>query len=260
METLISRRIVRGYMEKLERCLDVDVAIVGAGPSGLLCAHDLARAGRRVAVFERHLKAGGGAWGGGMLFNEVAVQDSALPILDELGIRHSEAAEKLATADSVEMAAALVYHAVHVGADLFNAVTVEDVVVREGRVTGIVANWSPVLDQHLHVDPLAVRARVVLDATGHDAGLTAKVAGKARIELETETGGILGERPMWAEEAERATVDNTRRVFPGLYVAGMAANGVFGSFRMGPVFGGMLRSGRRAATLILDELGADASS
>ena len=95
-----------------------------------------------------------------------------------------------------------------------------------------------------------VMARVVLDGTGHDASLTAKVAQKAGIKLNTPTGGIMGEKPMWAEAGERATVDNTREVYPGLFVSGMAANGVFGSARMGPIFGGMFRSGQRASELI----------
>jgi thiamine thiazole synthase len=71
MELLISRRILRSYFNKLDRCTDLDVAIVGAGPSGLLCAYDLAKAGKQVAIFERMLKPGGGVWGGGMLFNEI---------------------------------------------------------------------------------------------------------------------------------------------------------------------------------------------
>ena len=60
----------------------------------------------------------------------------------------------------------------------------------------------------LHVDPLTVTAKNIVDATGHD----------------TE----------------------------GVYVAGMSANAAFGGPRMGPIFGGMLLSGRRVAELILD--------
>jgi len=37
-------------------------------------------------------------------------------------------------------------------------------------------------------------------------------------------------------------------------VVGMAANNVSGGFRMGPVFGGMLKSGRKVADLIIEEL------
>ena len=254
MEKLISKRIVDSYHRKLSDCLDLDAAIVGAGPSGLICAHDLARAGKKVAVFERTLKPGGGIWGGAMLFNEIVVQKGAVDVLDELDVRHSALEDGVVTADSVEVAAALIYRAVHAGARVLNGVTVEDVLLKRGRIAGVVINWAPVLDAGMHVDPLMATARCVLDAGGHDAELTARIAKKAGIELETETGGVLGERPMWAEEGERATVENTRRVFPGLFVSGMAANGVFGSFRMGPIFGGMFRSGRRAAALMLEEM------
>jgi thiamine thiazole synthase len=46
-------------------------------------------------------------------------------------------------------------------------------------------------------------------------------------------------------------VENTREVYPGLFVSGMAANAVCGGYRMGPVFGGMLLSGRKAAQEII---------
>ena len=49
-------------------------------------------------------------------------------------------------------------------------------------------------------------------------------------------------------------VENTKEIYPGLFVSGMAANGVSGSFRMGPIFGGMLMSGKKAAELICAKL------
>lgn len=52
---------------------------------------------------------------------------------------------------------------------------------------------------------------------------------------------------MDAEKGERHTVENTREVYPGLFVSGMAATGVCGCYRMGPVFGGMPLSGKKAA-------------
>ncbi|HOK04742.1 MAG TPA: hypothetical protein PLN24_05785, partial [Victivallales bacterium] len=83
---------------------------------------------------------------------------------------------------------------------------------------------------------------------------TAKFAKKAGIKLNTKTGSIIGEKPMWAEEGEKSTIENTAEVFPGLFVSGMAANSVFGSFRMGPIFGGMIYSGLKAAELIISSL------
>ncbi|OIP26287.1 MAG: hypothetical protein AUK39_05100 [Dehalococcoidia bacterium CG2_30_46_19] len=59
---------------------------------------------------------------------------------------------------------------------------------------------------------------------------------------------------MWAEMAEKQVVKNTKEVYPGLIVAGMAASAVFGLPRMGPIFGGMLLSGRRAAELAIELL------
>jgi ribulose 1,5-bisphosphate synthetase/thiazole synthase len=59
---------------------------------------------------------------------------------------------------------------------------------------------------------------------------------------------------MWADVAEQQTLENTREVFPGLYVAGMAANATVGGPRMGPIFGGMLLSGEKVAKEILKRL------
>jgi len=65
---------------------------------------------------------------------------------------------------------------------------------------------------------------------------------------------IRGEKSMWAEVGEKEIVENTKQVCPGLMVAGMAASAVFGSPRMGPIFGGMLLSGKKAAELAVDLL------
>ncbi|MCX7049752.1 MAG: sulfide-dependent adenosine diphosphate thiazole synthase [Candidatus Sumerlaeota bacterium] len=255
MEQEISRAIIQGYAAKLEDCIDCDLAVVGAGPSGLLCAYYLAKAGKKAVIFEKKLAPGGGVWGGAMLFNEVVIQQEAVHFLDELGIRYQRLNDRMVRADSVELASCLIYRAVNAGARLFNGVSVEDVMFKDRRICGVVINYTPILLANLHVDPLTVAAHAVLDGSGHHAELTAKAARKAGIRLETPTGDLMGEKPMWAEEGERATVENTRRVYPGLYVSGMAANGVFGSPRMGPIFGGMLLSGQRAAEIILKDLG-----
>ena len=254
MEEQISGAIVRSYFAKLERHLSVDVAIVGAGPSGLVAAHDLARAGLRVAVYESKLAPGGGAWGGGMLMNEVVVQDDAASILHAFDITTADLGNGFHTVDSVEMAAGLIFGARKAGAVIFNAVCVEDVVVHAGVVSGVVINWNPVRRLEMHVDPLVVLSRALLDGTGHPSEVVAKVVNKAGMRVDSPTGGIVGEKPMWMADGERTTVENTGRLCPGLYASGMAANNVQGGFRMGPIFGGMLKSGRKVAALIVRDL------
>ena len=106
----------------------------------------------------------------------------------------------------------------------------------------------------LHVDPLSIRSKVVIDATGHDSEVCHIVVDKLGGKLNTEGGGIVGEKSMWADMAESKILDNTREVYPGLIVTGMADNAVYGTHRMGPIFGGMLLSGKRAAEVAVDVL------
>ena len=48
-------------------------------------------------------------------------------------------------------------------------------------------------------------------------------------------------------EGERMVVEGTREIYPGLYVCGMASSAVAGTPRMGPIFGGMLLSGKKGS-------------
>ncbi len=256
MEAVISKAIIEKYFNKLISNLTIDCAIVGSGPSGLVCAYALAKAGRKVAIFEKNLRPGGGIPGGAMLFNEVIFPDSLSDFLSEMGIRFKHVPDNsdLLSSDSIEVTSALTYRAVNAGANIFNGIIVEDLIYKKGRVAGLVINWGKVIESGLHVDPLMIEAKTVLDAGGHNAELTAKFAKKAGIKLNTETGTIMGEKPMWAEEGEKTTIENTAEVFPGLFVSGMAANAVYGSFRMGPIFGGMIYSGLKASELIISAL------
>ena len=140
MEEKISRLIVNRYFEKLTDSLETDVIIVGAGPSGLVAGRDLAARGKRVVLFERKLAPGGGTWGGGMLFNEVAVQTDALPILDDFSVGYREAGEGLFSVDSVEFASGLIFGACRAGVRIFNSISVEDIVFKENEVGGVVIN------------------------------------------------------------------------------------------------------------------------
>ncbi len=247
----ISRAIIKNYHQKLLDNLVTDVAIVGAGPSSLVASYYLAKAGKKVAIFEKKLAPGGGMWGGGMMFNEIVVQKEAKKILDEFGIRSREVEKGYFTADSVEAVSALCYRAVNANVTLFNLVTAVDVMFQTKRVTGLVINWTPVDHAKLHVDPLTVRAKYVLDASGHPCEIARILQDKMGVKLKTRTGKIMGEKSMWADVAEEMVTKNTREIYPGVCVMGMAANAVYGAPRMGPIFGGMLLSGKKAAEILL---------
>ncbi|MFB3925892.1 MAG: sulfide-dependent adenosine diphosphate thiazole synthase [Syntrophales bacterium] len=250
-EVTITRAIIDRFLRKFLEYTQVDTAIVGGGPAGLVASYFLARAGRKVAVFERKLSIGGGMWGGGMMFNEIVVQKEAKPLLDLFGIATQEYEPGYYTADAIESVSTICSCAAKAGAKIFNCMTVEDVIIRDGRVTGLVITWSPVEMTGLHVDPLSIKAANVVDATGHDTEVLRVIERKADVKMFTETGKLMGERSMWAEKAESLTIENTKEICPGVYVAGMSANAAFGGPRMGPIFGGMLLSGKKAAELIL---------
>ncbi len=254
-DVTISRIISKNFLEDFQRAMDVEVAIGGAGPAGMTAAYYLAEAGAQAVIFERSLRPGGGMPGGGMMFNTIVVQEEAKGILDEFGIRSREWEKGYYTADSVEASSAICLKAIQAGAKIFNLISIEDVMVREhDRVSGLVLNWSAVSLAGLHVDPLSIRSKVVIDATGHASEICHIVVDKLGGRLNTEGGGVMGEKPMWAEVAEKKIMENTKEVYPGLIVAGMAANAVCGTPRMGPIFGGMLLSGKRAAELALERL------
>jgi len=254
----ISRAIIEDFSRTLLEFTEVDCAVVGAGPAGLICAAYVAQAGAKVAVYERKLSVGGGMLGGGMMFPRIVVQESALPILEEFGIRYREYVPGYYLARSVEAVGKLAGAASDAGAEFFNLVSVEDVLIRDGEgVAGLVINWTAVETAGLHVDPLTIGARAVVDATGHEASVCQIVNRKVAGGKFNKGLGIVGEKSMWADRGERELLDTTREVYPGLFVAGMAANAVAGGHRMGPVFGGMMLSGKAAAKLVKERLGIE---
>ncbi len=251
-DTRISRAIVQAYHEKLSRCLVSDVLIAGAGPSGMVAGAFLARRGLRVTIVEKRLSPGGGIWGGGMGMSDVVIQDDALPILDEAGIRHERKKEDLHIVDAVELAAGLAFDALKAGANLLNLLTVEDVGLREGRVTGLVVNRT-MISGVLPVDPLTFEARATIDGTGHEA-IVVEALRRRDLLGDVRTGPFPVEGPMDAPSGEAFVVEKAGEVYPGVWVSGMSVCATYGGPRMGPIFGGMLLSGRRVAGLIAKAL------
>lgn len=251
-EQNVTRVVVREWAAAFEHCLASDVIVVGAGPSGLACARDLASDGRRVTVVEGNNYLGGGFWIGGYLMNPVTVREPGQEFLAELGVpvRKSDQ-DGLWAADGPHACSKLIASACDAGVRFLNMTVVEDVVLRPaGRVEGVVINWTPVryLPRAITcVDPVALEARVVVDATGHDARVVKALADRGLIELP-------GCAPMDVVSSEEAILDRTGQVFPGLVVIGMAVASVFKLPRMGPTFGAMLLSGRLGARRVRELL------
>lgn len=200
-EVQISKTILCTYHEKLLDRLASDVVIVGAGPSGLVAATHLAKAGVKVTVLEKRLSPGGGIWGGGMGMNVAVVQEEAIPLLDAMGIAHQPSGNQLFAVDAVELAAGLCWNALHAGAAIFNLITVEDLCVRRNRVTGVVVNRTMIAGA-LPVDPIVFSAKATLDTTGHEAVLVQSLR-KRRLLTEAEALAQLGEGPMDATAGEQ---------------------------------------------------------
>lgn len=250
-EEKITRAIVEEHMETFLEYTNVEVGLAGAGPANLVAATKLGEEGVKTAVFEKQLNVGGGMWGGGMMYPKIAVQEEATRILDEFEIDYHEHKEGYYVANSIESVGKLASEAVKAGAEIFNLTRVEDVMIRkDDKIAGLVLNWQAVKKAGLHVDPLTIKADMIIDGTGHDAEVC-KIVQEKIPEAKLQ---VKGEKPMWAEVGEKALMETTKEVYPGLIVSGMAANAVSGGPRMGPIFGGMLLSGERAAEIALEKL------
>ncbi len=247
-EIKVTKSIIKNSVDEFLNNLDVDVVIGGGGPAGMVAGTYLSKKGKKVVLFERKLSLGGGMWGGGMMFPKIVVQKEALDILDEFNINYKED-EGNFVASSIEAAGKLVAGCSDAGCKIFNCISIEDVMIREDYISGVVINWTAVESAGFHVDPVAVKSKAVIDATGHPLEIC-RIVERKTGRLNTSTGKIIGEKSMWAEKAESVVIENTKEIYPGLYVCGMAANAAYGAPRMGPIFGGMLLSGKKVADII----------
>ena len=247
-ESAISRAIIQKAAEDWISLTETDVIVAGAGPSGLTAARYLAKAGLKTVVFERKLSFGGGIGGGGMQFHKVVVQSPADKILRDIGCSLETLEDGVYVVDTAAMIAKLAAGAIDAGAKVIFGVFVNDLIYRDSplQINGAVVQWTSVKMSGLHVDPLAVKAKAVVDCTGHDAEVLV-VASRKIPGLHIT---VRGEGSMWASRAEQLTVENTKEVSPGLFAAGMAVAALHQTPRMGPIFGGMLLSGAKVAKMV----------
>jgi thiazole biosynthesis enzyme len=246
----ITHAIVSGFMKMLEEYSSTDVIVLGAGPAGLVAAKELAKNGVKVLVIERNNYLGGGFWIGGYLMNTITVRAPGHEILEEIGVKLQEVKPGLFITHGPEAVSKLIASACDAGVKFLQMTSFDDLVIKDGRVSGVVVNWTPVsaLPREITcVDPVALECKFLIDATGHDAYAVKSLEARGLVKTK-------GMGAMWVEMSEDLIVEHTGEVFPGLYVAGMAVSETYGLPRMGPTFGGVLMSGKRAAEIIIDEI------
>jgi thiamine thiazole synthase len=250
-ESNVSKAIVETFSKQLLDYIESDVIIIGAGPSGLMAARDLAAKGAKVLIVERNNYLGGGFWIGGYLMNKVTVRAPANEILDEIGVPYEKVSEGLFVADGPHACSKLIGAACDAGAKILNMTKFDDLVLyEENRVGGVVINWTPVSAMPREitcVDPIALESKMVIDGTGHDATVIKSLEERGLIETR-------GANPMWVEKSEDLVVEYTSEVHPGLIAIGMAVATTYGLPRMGPTFGAMLLSGKKGAEIALEKI------
>ncbi|MDX9702169.1 MAG: sulfide-dependent adenosine diphosphate thiazole synthase [Candidatus Auribacterota bacterium] len=249
-EAQVSRAIITEFNNWLSDYVVSDVIIVGGGPSGLIAARELALSGKKTLVVESNNYIGGGFWIGGYLMNTLTFRSPSEKILDELKIPYREFEEGLFVADGPSACSKLISATCDAGAKILNMTKFDDVVLRNNKVEGVVINWTPVsaLPRAITcVDPISLESKAVVDATGHDAWVCRSLEKRKLIDIETYG-------PMDINVSEDAVVEKTGEIFPGLFVCGMSVSTVYGIPRMGPTFGSMLYSGKKAASSINDFL------
>ena len=249
-EVEITRAIANEFHDVLIDRAESDVIIIGAGPAGLTASRELSNLGYKVLVIEQNNYLGGGYWLGGYMMNPVTVREPAQKIWDELGVPYKKVQEGLYLTPGPHAVSKLIAAACDAGVKFLQLTKFDDLVLKNGRVTGIVVNWMPVsaLPRNITcVDPVAFECKVLIDASGHDSVAVKRLVDRGLTEWK-------GMQPMYVNEGEEHVVHKTGEVYPGLIAAGMSVTETYGLARMGPTFGSMLFSGKRAAEITIEKI------
>nr|ABK22862.1 unknown [Picea sitchensis] len=242
-ESIVAREMTRRYMMDMITHADTDVVIVGAGSAGLSCAYELSKnPDIKVAIVEQSVSPGGGAWLGGQLFSAMVVRKPAHLFLDEIGVPYDEAEDYVVIKHAALFTSTIMSKVLaRPNVKLFNAVAAEDLIIKEGRVSGVVTNWALVSMNHNTqscMDPNVMESKVVVSSCGHDGpfgatgvkrlksvGMIDKVPGMKALDMNTAEDAIVRlTREKAAHLALKAlgqpnALDGTLTVHPELVLA-----------------------------------------
>ncbi|HEX2124039.1 MAG TPA: sulfide-dependent adenosine diphosphate thiazole synthase [Nitrososphaeraceae archaeon] len=249
-EKEITRAIAGMFHETITEFTDSDVIIIGSGPSGLSAGMELGKMGVKTIIIEQNNYVGGGYWVGGYMMNPVTVRAPAQKVWDELGVPYRKVSEGLYATWGPHACSKLIAATCDAGVRFLQLTKFDDLVLKKNRVCGVVVNWMPVsaLPRNITcVDPVALESKIVIDASGHDSVAVRRLMDRGYVKWK-------GMEPMWVDGGEDAVVNNTDEIFPGLIATGMSVTETHGLPRMGPTFGSMLLSGKRAAEVALRKL------
>lgn len=254
-ESDITRHIAQEYFRHFETMITSDVLIVGSGPSGLVCATELAKAGLNVIVVEQLNHLGGGFWNGGYLMNKATIAHPAQEILLKMGVPCKKVAKDMYIVDPPHATAKLIGAAYDSGVKVLNMTKVVDLILRgdSNKLEGLVVNsYSVEVMGHdaAHIDPISLESKIVVDATGHDA-VTLHILARRNLYEKVPGNGA-----MWVARSEEMVMKKTGEPYPNLFVVGLSVAATYGSPRMGPAFGSMLLSGKKGAEMIKKKLQA----
>lgn len=220
-EAQVSREMVTRYMNDMLHYAESDVVIVGCGSAGLSCAWELSKdPSLKIAIIEQSVSPGGGCWLGGQLFSAMIVRKPADKFLDELEVPYEEKENYVVVKHAALFTSTILSKLLmRPNVKLFNATAVEDLIVKSGKVAGVVTNWTLVTLNHNTqscMDPNVIEAKVVVSGTGHDGPMGA--SGVKRLE---SIGLIKENKGMFCLDmnaAEDDIVRYTREVVPGMVV------------------------------------------
>ena len=132
-ESTVSREMTQRYMSEMLDYAETDVVIVGAGSAGLSCAYELTKhPDIKVAILEQNVAPGGGCWLGGQLMSSMVVRKPADEFLDELEVPYDDQGDYVVVKHAALFMSSVLRKAlIAPNVKLFNAVAVEDLLVRQ---------------------------------------------------------------------------------------------------------------------------------